>query len=296
MGLSAAKPWAALALALVLAGSAGAQAWTEAQDTEVRGMIRDGGFFLALHKVVRGQALPATLKPWVDRINEGSLVGTTVRDALVTLPAADDPWLLPLVKEVPAGSEKDWILGRRADSSRLPVGKFHLSLYPVRMDLLPRVSMILPNFDWSVSFQDDHQMTVQALEKGYSATLHLRWIDPTDTDIFDTARLVQMYAGFRPLYMVKKPQDGAAGEGDLVPLPEAAPKALAGRPGILEQVQVGAPDAWQLYAGRTRWYGGSGKVLVVLISVHIDRNLNLADLDRALAKEGLLLDTLRIDG
>jgi hypothetical protein len=222
-------------------------------------------------------------------------VGTTVRDTLASLPAANDAWVASLVAGSPAGSDRDWILDRRKNPALGAPGKFHLSLYPVRMDLVRGVSLVLPNFDWSVSYQDPQQMTVQALEKGYSATLHLRWIDKTSLDVFDTARLVQMYAGFEPKYIVKKPAADTPAESDLVPLPAVEPKPLADRPGVLEQVQVGAPEAWQLYAGRTRWYEREGKVLVVMFSVHMERDQRLADRDRALAKIGLLLDTLRFE-
>jgi hypothetical protein len=222
------------------------------------------------------------------------MVGTTVRDTLTALPAAADGWLLPLVADAAPGSERAWVAERRTDGSRVRTGKFHLSLYPVRMDLLAGVTMVLPNYDWSISYQDPHQMTVQALEKGYAATVHLRWIDKGDLDVFDTARLVQMYAGFRPRYIVQPPVGTSPGESDLVPLPPVEPRPLAGRPDVLEQVQVGDLGAWQLYAGRTRWYEAKGRLLVVLLSVHIERNQQLADRDRALAKLGLLLDTLRI--
>lgn len=279
---------------VALTSSGFSQGWTDGQELEVKGLFRDGGFFLALQNVGRGQSSPATLKPWVDRINEASLVGTTVRDALVALPAAADPWLLPLVEAGSPGTERTWVLDRRRDTSRVRTGKFHLSLYPVRMDLLSGVSMVLPNYDWSISYQDPRQMTVQALEKGYSATVHLRWIDKADLDVFDTARLVQMYAGFRPRYIVNPPATGAPAETDLVPLPAVEPHPLDGHPGVLEQTQVGEPGAWQLYAGRTRWYEVSGKLLVVLLSVHIERDQQLADRDRALAKLGYLLDTVRI--
>jgi len=187
------------------------------------------------------------------------------------------------------------VADRRRDKARVAGGKFHLSLLPVRMDLLPGVSMILPNYDWSISYQDSRQMTVQALEKGYAATLHLRWIDRDDLDVFDTTRLLQMYAGFRPLYIVHKPAGEPPAEGDLVPLPETDPQPLAGDPKVLEQVQVGAPDAWQLYAGRTRWYPAGRRVLVVMLSVHVERDRLLADRDRESTKIAQLLDTLRVN-
>ena len=284
---------AAVAFLLLLTAAPGfAQSWTDTQEAEVKGLFRDNGFFLVLQKVVRGQSAPEALKPWVDRLGEDSLVGTTVRDALVSLPA--DPWVENLLKAAPAGLERDWVSALRSDPARVPGGKFHLSLYPVRMGLLSGVSMILPNYDWSISYQDPHQMTVQALEKGYSATLHLRWIDREGIDVLDAARLVQMYAGFKPQYIVTKPQGDTPSAGDLVPLPPVEPRPLAGHPDVLEQVQGGLPDAWQVYAGRTRWYESKGRVLVVLLSVHIERNQKLADRDRALAKIGQLLDTIRL--
>ncbi len=282
--------WFALAAVL----SAFPQAWTDAQEAEVKGLIREGGFFLALQKVVRGQAGAETLAPWVARIEDSSLVGTTVRDILAALPASAAPWLVPLVAQAAPGAERDWVLERFQDSARTASGKFHLSLPPVRMDLLAGVSMVLPNYSWSISYQDPRQMTVQALEKGYSATVHLRWIDRTDLDVFDIARLVQMYAGFRPRYVVKKPSVEGPAETDLVPLAAVEPRPMEGRTGVLEQVQVGLSEAWQLYAGRTRWYEAGGRVLVVLLSVHVERDQKLADRDRALVKLGQLLDTLRI--
>lgn len=282
--------WFALAAVL----SVPAQTWTDPQEAEVKGLIREGGFFLALQKVVRGQSGPEILAPWVARIEEGSLVGTTVRDTLASLPAASAGWLVPLLLKTAPGAERDWVLNRFQDSSRAPGGKFHLSLHPVRMDLLAGVSMVLPNYSWSISYQDPRQMTVQALEKGYSATVHLRWIDRTDLDVFDVARLVQMYAGFRPRYIVSRPPADGPAETDLVPLPAVEPRPLPDRPGVLEQVQVGRLDAWQVYAGRTRWYETGGRILVVLLSVHVERDQKLADRDRVLAKLGQLLDTLRI--
>ncbi|HTH14807.1 MAG TPA: hypothetical protein VMB23_10475 [Spirochaetia bacterium] len=280
-------------LACIAVTLAGAQSWTDAQEAEVKGLFAEGGFYLTLQKVVRGQAAPASLKAWADKIGEPTLVGTTVRDTLAWLPGTNDAWVASLVAGAPPGPDRDWILDRRRNPSRVAPGKFHLSLYPVRMDLVRGVSLVLPNFDWSVSYQDPQQMTVQALEKGYSATLHLRWIDKASLDVFDTARLVQMYAGFEPKYIVKKPAGDAPAESDLVPLPAVEPRPLADHPGVLEQVQVGDPGAWQLYAGRTRWYDREGKVLVVMFSVHMERDQRLADRDRALAKIGLLLDTIR---
>lgn len=285
----------ALLVGLLVAGLGAAQGWTDAQESEVKGLFAEGGFYLTLQKVVRGQAAPAALGPWADRLGEPTLVGTTIRDTLASLPAAQDGWVATVVGAAPAGPERDWVLDRRRDKALVAPGKFHLSLYPVRMDLVRGVSLVLPNFDWSVSYQDPQQMTVQALEKGYSATLHLRWIDKTSLDVFDTARLVQMYAGFQPRYIVNKPAGDAPAESDLVPLPAVEPQPLAGQPGVLEQVQVGLPGAWQLYAGRTRWYEHGGRVLVVLFSVHMERDQKLADRDRALAKIGLLLDTIRFD-
>lgn len=269
------------------------QTWTPSQEAEVKGLFRNGGFFLALQNVGRGEADPAVLRPWLSKIEETTLVGTTVRDTLLALPAAADAWLLPLLATTEPGAQRSWLLERRQDPARVRTGKFHLSLHPVRMDLVSGVSMILPNYDWGISYQDPRQMTVQALEKGYSATVHLRWIDPSELVVFDTARLVQMYAGFRPRYIVKAPA-GVPEEDDLVPLAAVEPQPLDGHPGVREQVQLGVPEAWQLYAGRTRWYQVNGRLLVVLISVHIERDQQLADQDRAMAKLGLLLDTLQI--
>lgn len=274
----------------------GAQGWTDAQEAEVKGLFRDGGFFLALQKVGRGEAEASRLRPWLERLEEPSLVATTVRDTLLALPVSADPWLLPLVRSAPPGAERDWLIERRLDGSRIPPGKFHLSLYPVRMDLLSGVSMVLPNYNWSISYQDTRQMTVQALEKGYSATVHLRWIDRNDLDVFDLARQVQMYAGFRPRYIVRKPVAGQVSETDLVPLAPVEPRPLEDRRGVWEQVQLGAPDAWQVYAGRTRWFQRGERMLVVLLSVHIEADQKFADRDRALVKLGQLLDTVRFDG
>lgn len=286
----------AVFLAAVLGLSAHAQVWTEAQEAELKGLFRDGGFFLALQKVARGQAESASLRPWIERLEEPTLIGTTVRDTLAALPESSDPWLLPLLRSLPSGTERDWVVERRQDASRVAGGKFHLSLYPVRMDLLPGVSLVLPNYDWSISYQDPRQMTVQALEKGYSATVHLRWIDRSELDVFDMARQVQMYAGFRPRYIVRKPLADQPTESDLVPLPPVEPQVLEGRPGVWEQVQRGVPEAWQAYVGRTRWYQRGERMLVVLLSVHIERDQKLADQDRALVKLGQLLDTLQFDG
>jgi len=285
---------AVLVLLLLTAAGLPGQTWTPAEEAETKALLREGGFYPVLGQVVRGEAPAARLGPWLARLEEPSLVGTTVRDTLASLPPDADRWLIPAVAALTPAPERDWLLDRRQDRARVPGGKFHLSLFPVRMDLLSGVSMVLPNYDWSISYQDPGQMTVQALEKGYSATVHLRWIDPRQVDVFDTARLVQMYAGFRPRYIVTKPSGASPTEGDLVPLPESDPLPLAGRPEVLEQVQAGRADAWQLYAGRTRWFPAGDRVLVVLLSVHVERDQRLADLGRLLTKLGLLLDTVQI--
>jgi len=288
------RPLALFVLCTLILTGLGAQGWSDEQEAEVKALLRDRGFYPTLQNVVRG-APAASLLPWVQRVEEPSLVGTTVRDTLMALPASADAWLVPLLQQIPAGPERDWVLARRHDTTLVPVGKFHLSLWPVRMDLLSGVSMILPNYSWSISYQDPQQMTVQALEKGYSATVHLRWISREGKDVFDVARLMQLYVGFRPQYIVRQPSASGTSEADLVSLPPVAPVPLAGRSDVREQVQAGRPDAWQQYAGRTRWYEVGNRTLVVLVSVHIERDQKLADRDRALAKIGQLLDTIRID-
>lgn len=280
---------------LLVAASAFSQGWTTAQEADLKALFREGGFYPAVSKVLHGQAPASSLAPWLARLEEPSLVGATIRDALTALPIEADAWLKPSLAALPAAPERDWVLARRADAQLVPPGKFHLTLLPVRLQLLGGVSIVLPNYDWSISFQDPRQVTVQALEKGYSATVHLRWIDRADVDVLSTARLVQMYAGFSPKYLAHQPTGAEPQESDLVTLPPVDPQPLTGQKDILEQVQKGAPDAWQLYAGRTRWFVQGTKVLVAMISVHVERTQRLADLDRLTATLGYLLDTVQFD-